>query len=344
MSGLLGRFSKRAVVVGQVVLVLVIALALALIPVLDERSFNLQRIVFFLLWYVILAASWNMIGGYAGQTSFGHAAFLGMGAYVTGILWSQARLNPLIALPIGGVIAAGYAVLVGIPTLRLRGPYFAIATIGIGEATRLFATNFDDIFGVTLTKGVTGISLGGASMPNVDPVTVHYATILVFVIVMLVTMWIRAGRFGLGLFALNMDRDAAETVGVPTARLQVTAFAVSAFFAATAGGLYAMRQQFLDPASMFGFDKSIAVVLMPVVGGLGTVWGPVFGAVLYSTVQDQLTRVVSNPYLPSLFYGVLLVLIVMFEPLGIAGLLGRGSVWARKLFTPKAVAPKDGGA
>ncbi|MEP7003198.1 MAG: branched-chain amino acid ABC transporter permease [Chloroflexota bacterium] len=335
MSALRGRLSRRALVFGQVVLVFAIAIALALIPVLDERSFNLQRITFFLLWYAILASSWNMIGGYAGQTSFGHAAFLGMGAYVTGILWSQAKLNPLIALPIGGIVAAGYAVLVGIPTLRLRGPYFAIATIGIGEATRLFATNFDDIFGITLTKGVTGISLGGPSMPNVDPVIVHYATIIVFVIVMLTTMWIRAGRFGLGLFAVNMDRDAAETVGVPTARLQVLALAVSAFFAASAGGLYAIRQQFLDPASMFGFDKSIALVLMPIVGGLGTVWGPVFGAVLYSTVQDQLTRVVNNPYLPALIYGVLLVVIVMFEPLGIAGLLARTGRYARKLVTPK---------
>ena len=337
MNVFLKRYSKRTLVIIQIVLLFVIALALALIPILDERSFNLQRITFFLLWYAILASSWNIIGGYAGQTSFGHAAFLGMGAYVTGILWSQALWHPLIALPVAGLVAALYGVLVGIPTLRLRGPYFAIATIGVGEATRLLAVNFDDIFGVTLTKGVTGISLGGPKMPNVDPVVVHYATIMVFVIVMLVTMWIRGGRFGLGLFALNMDRDAAETIGVPTARLQVLALAVSAFFAASAGGLYAMRQQFLDPASMFGFDKSIALVLMPVVGGLGTVWGPVFGAVLYSTVQDQLTRVVNNPYLPSLMYGVLLVAIVMFEPLGIAGLLGRGSKYLRKL-----VAPKDG--
>jgi len=335
MRSLLALRSKRTLVIAQIVLVFLIAGGLALIPILDEHSFNLQRITFFLLWYAILASSWNMIGGYAGQTSFGHAAFLGMGAYVTGILWSQAKLNPLIALPIGGLVAAGYGVLVGIPTLRLRGPYFAIATIGVGEATRLFATNFDDIFGITLTKGVTGISLGGPSMPNVEPVVVHYATIVVFVVVILTTMWIRAGRFGLGLFALNMDRDAAETVGVPTARLQVLALAVSAFFAASAGGLYAMRQQFLDPASMFGFDKSIAVVLMPVVGGIGTVWGPIFGAILYSTVQDQLTRVVSNPYLPSLMYGVLLVLIIMFEPLGIAGMLARSGTYVRKLVRPK---------
>jgi len=159
--------------------------------------------------------------------------------------------------------------------------------------------------------------------------------VVVFVVVMLTTMWIRAGRFGLGLFAINMDRDAAETAGVPTARLQVIALAVSAFFAASAGGLYAARQQFLDPASMFGFDKSIALVLMPVVGGLGTVWGPVFGAVLYSTVQDQISSLVRNPYLPALIYGVLLVVIVMFEPLGIAGLLGRSTKYARALLMPK---------
>ena len=297
---------------------------------IDERSFNLQRITFFLLWYAILASSWNMIGGYAGQTSFGHAAFLGLGAYVTGILWSQLKWNPLMTLPLAGLVAAAYGVIVGIPTLRLRGPYFAIATIGVGEATRLFFINFDDIFGVTLTKGVTGLSL-----PSFDPVTVHYATVVVFVAVMLTTMWVRAGRFGLGLFAINMDRDAAETAGVPTARLQVAALALSAFFAASAGSLYAARQQFLDPASMFGFDKSIALVLMPVVGGIGTVWGPVFGAVLYSAVQDQITSIVRNPYLPALIYGVLLILIVMFEPLGIAGLLGRSTKYARALLMPR---------
>jgi branched-chain amino acid transport system permease protein len=330
----LSRYSKRALVIGQVVLVLAVAVAIALIPILDERSFNLQRITFFVLWYAILASAWNMIGGYAGQISFGHAAFLGMGAYVTGILWSQFKIDPLITLPLAGVVAAGYAVLVGVPTLRLRGPYFAIATIGVGEATRLFFVNFDDIFGVTLTKGVTGISL-----PTYDPVTVHYATVVMFVLVMLATMWIRAGRFGLGLFAINMDRDAAETAGVPTARLQVLALAASAFFAATAGSLYAARQQFLDPASMFGFDKSIAVVLMPVVGGLGTVWGPVFGAILYSSVQDRISSIVNNPYLPALIYGVLLVVIVMFEPLGIAGLLARGTKYARALLMPKDTEP-----
>jgi branched-chain amino acid transport system permease protein len=335
VTALLSRYSKRALVVGQVVIVLVVAVAIALIPILDERSFNLQRIAFFLLWYAILASSWNIIGGYAGQISFGHAAFLGMGAYVTGILWSQAKWDPLVTLPVAGAVAALYAVMVGTPTLRLRGPYFAIATIGVGEATRLFFTNFDDIFGITLTKGVTGISLGGPSMPNIEPVTVHYITVVLFVVVMFTTMWIRAGRFGLGLFAINMDRDAAETAGVATARLQIVALAVSAFFAGSAGALYAMRQQFLDPASMFGFDKSIALVLMPVVGGLGTVWGPVFGAVLYFPVQDQLTRVVSDPYLPSLLYGVLLVVIVMFEPLGIAGLLGRSAKYGRALLMPK---------
>jgi branched-chain amino acid transport system permease protein len=332
MKGFLGRYSKRGLVIAQVVLVLGLAIAMALIPIVDERSFNLQRITFFLLWYAILASAWNMIGGYAGQISFGHAAYLGMGAYVTGILWSQFKIDPLLTLPFAGIVSAGYAALIGLPTLRLRGPFFAIATIGVGEATRLFFVNFDDIFGVTLTKGVTGISL-----PTYDPVIVHYATIVVFVLVMLTTMYIRAGRFGLGLFAINMDADAAETAGVPTARLQVIALAVSAFFTASAGSLYAARQQFLDPASMFGFDKSIGTVLMPVVGGLGTVWGPVFGAVLYSSVQDRISSIVNNPYLPALIYGVLLVVIVMFEPLGVAGLLGRGTKYARSL-----IAPRDG--
>ncbi len=320
------RLPRSARIWGQVAIVLLLGGAIALIPIIDERSFNLQRLTFFLLWYATLATGWNIIGGYAGQISFGHAAFLGMGAYTTGVIWFTTKTDPLLTVPVAGAAAAVYSVLVGAPTLRLRGPYFAIATIGIGEATRLLAVNFDDIFGVTLTHGVTGLSL-----PNYDAARVHYGMVAVFIVAMLTTIWVRGSRFGLGLFAINMDVDAAETVGVPTARLQIAALALSAFLSGAAGALYAARQQFLDPGSMFGFDRSIALVLMPVVGGLGTVWGPVFGAVLYSVVQDQIQSLVRNPYLPTLIYGVLLVLIVIFEPLGIAGLLSRASDAARSL-------------
>jgi len=310
----------------QTGIVLALGVALAAIPIVAPEEFNLQRLAFFVLWYAILASAWNIVGGYAGQISFGHSAFLGMGAYTTGIFWYTLGWDPLLTLPIAGLVAAAYSVLVGAPTLRLRGPYFAIATIGVGEATRLLAVNFDDVFGVELTHGVTGLSL-----PAYDPVLVHYATVGLFVVTMLTTIGIRAGRFGLGLFAINMDRDAAETVGVPTARLQIIALAVSAFFAGMAGTLYAARQEFLDPSTMFSFSISIALVLMPVVGGVGTVWGPVFGALLYAYVQDQITSLVNNPYVPSLLYGLILVAIVLFEPLGVAGVIDRVSGRARRL-------------
>lgn len=328
MTGRLARLASSSW--AHLATVLVISAVIAAIPIIDPRSFNLQRLAFFVLWYAILASGWNIIGGYAGQISFGHSAFLGMGAYTTGILWFTLKFDPLVTLPIAALIAALYSVLVGAPTLRLRGPYFAIATIGVGEATRLVAVNVDDILGIKLTHGVTGLTL-----PNYDPQAVYYATVVVFVIAMATTIWIRAGRFGLGLFAINMDRDAAETAGVPTARLQVGALAVSAALCGAAGTLYAARQQFLDPSTMFSFNISIAVVLMPVVGGIGTIWGPVFGAILYSAVQDQITSLVRNPFVPTLIYGVLLVVIVMFEPLGIAGLLSRLGVFGRKLVRPR---------
>ena len=314
----------------HVATVLVLSALVAVIPIVDQRSFNLQRIAFNLLWFGILAAAWNMIGGYAGQISFGHSAFLGMGAYATGILWFSAHWDPLLAMPVGALLAAAYSVLVGAPTLRLRGPYFAIATIGVGEATRLLAVNVDDIIGIKLTHGVTGLSLG-----NYDPITVHYATVVVFALTMITTIAIRAGRFGLGLFAINMDRDAAETLGVPTARLQVIALAISAFFCGAAGALYAAHYSYLDPSTMFSFNISIALVLMVVVGGIGTIWGPLFGAILYSSVQDQITSLVHNPFVPTLVYGVLLVVIVMFEPLGVAGLVSRLGVVGRKLILPR---------
>lgn len=314
----------------QIVVVLLVAVVLAAIPTNERQYANLVRITFLVLWYAIMASAWNIIGGYAGQVSFGHAAFLGTGAYVTGTLWQTFHIDPLLTIPIAGLAGALYSVIVGAPTLRLRGPYFAIATIGVGEATRLFVSNIDDITGQVITHGVTGISL-----PNYDAAKVHYATVAVFAVVMITTILIREGRFGLGLFAINMDRDSAETSGVPTARLQVLAFAISAFFTACAGSLYAARQQFLDPTTMFGFDKSIQVVLMPVVGGLGTVWGPVFGALLFGGVQDQISSLTRNPYLPQLIYGLLLVLVVLFEPLGVAGLIGRASSAGRAFVGPR---------
>ena len=314
----------------HVAAVLVLCVVVAVIPIVDPRSFNAQRLAFYVLWFGILAAAWNMIGGYAGQISFGHSAFLGMGAYTTGVLWYSAHWDPLLTMPVAALVAAVYSVLVGAPTLRLRGPFFAIATIGVGEATRLLAVNVDDILGIKLTHGVTGLTL-----PNYDPVVVHYATVVVFALTMITTIGIRAGRFGLGLFAINMDRDAAETAGVPTARLQIVALAISALFCGAAGSLYAARQQFLDPSTMFSFNISIALVLMPVVGGIGTIWGPVFGAIMYAFVQDQITSLVRNPFVPTLIYGVLLVVIVMFEPLGIAGLLSRLRVVGRKLILPR---------
>ncbi len=319
----------------HVAIVLGLAVVLLLVPTFG--SLNVQRLAFFILWYAIMASAWNLIGGYAGQTSFGHGAFVGMGAYVSGILWSSQKIDPLLTLPIAGLIAAVYSLLVGAPTLRLRGPYFAIATIGVGEASRLLAVNIDDIFGITLTHGVTGISL-----PAYDADKVHYATVAVFVALMLTTVAIREGRFGLGLFAVNMDRDAAETLGVPTARVQVIALAISAFFCATAGTLYAARQQFLDPATMFSFDRSIQMVLMSVVGGIGTIWGPVFGAVVFGLVLDQLQSSIQSlireswvPYLPQLVYGVLLVIIVLYEPLGVAGVVARAGRLLRKLALPR---------
>jgi len=188
----------------------------------------------------------------------------------------------------------------------------------------------DDIIGVKLTHGVTGLSLG-----NYDPITVHYATVVVFALTMITTIAIRSGRFGLGLFAINMDRDAAETAGVPTARLQVIALAISAFFCGAAGALYAAHYSYLDPSTMFSFNISIALVLMVVVGGIGTIWGPLFGAILYSSVQDQITSLVHNPFVPTLIYGVLVIVIVVFEPLGVAGLVSRLGIVGRKLVLPR---------
>jgi len=351
---------KRLTSYWQVGLGIILILLVALIPPLQSGSY-LQTLVFWTFLYVSMSASWNILGGFTGQTSFGHAAFFGLGAYTTAILWSRG-MNPLLSIPIAGLIATLYSVLIGYPTLRLRGPYFSIATIGVGEATRILMLNIDDLLkGSPLqfllsktgifTGGATGISL--PTPPNIKLYALYfyYAMLIFMVIVLLITIGVRRSRFGLGLFAINMDTDAAETLGVNTARYKILALMLSAFLVGVCGSVYAQYIFYIDPQTVFGFSQSIAMVLMPTIGGIGTIWGPVIGAVVYTIIQDRLStakllvagQTIDLVRFNLLLYGSLLVLIILFEPKGVIGLLERISRRFRKGKPDDALTPAKAG-
>jgi branched-chain amino acid transport system permease protein len=270
---------------------------------------NVIRLLFITLVWVTASIAWNVVGGFAGQVSFGFAVFYGLGAYATAMSLNAGLLRPL-ALLVGAMVAALASIIIGLPTFRLRGPYFAIATIGVSEAVRVVMTN------VAFTGGASGyrVTEKGAFSQHL-----HYYTALALAVIgVLVVIAIRRSRLGLALLAIREDEDAASDLGVDPFRSKILAHAIGAALAGAAGGVYTGYAAFIYPQGVFGFDISVAILLMPIIGGVGTVWGPVIGGLVYGFVHEEL--IASFPQLHLLLYGSLLILIILFEPGGVLGL------------------------
>ncbi len=289
------------------------AFALAAPLVLERGTLN---DVWSLAFAVILASAWNLLGGFAGQVSLGYSAFLGIGAYAT-VLLSLRGMNPFLTLPLGAALAAAFSVLIGLPAFRLRGPYFTIATIGVGEVVRVCASS------VSFTGGSSGLRMP----PDSFDFTLNYLSMVTLAIaVVALAAFVKRSAFGQALAAIRQDIDAAEAVGIDSTRFKLAAHALSAALVAVAGGLYAINFQYIAPGSVFDFRLSLSIVLMPIVGGVGTIAGPVLGALVFSTLQVKLLSIpaLRDSYL--FIYGTLLIVVMLFEPKGILGLV-------RRLFT-----------
>jgi branched-chain amino acid transport system permease protein len=290
----------------------VVGILLAAFPALIRGNITRLNQGFFTLLFIAQGTAWNILGGFTGYISFGYAAFFGLGAYATALLW-LAGWPPLLTYPAAGGVAAAFSLVVGVPTLRLVGPYFSIATIGVGEAMRVLMLNLDRI-----TGGGSGLNL-----PTVVPSKTwfYFAALALAAGSFAAAAWVRGSRFGLGLQALRMDQEAAEDLGVRTALFKNLAHVLSAFIVGACGGLYATYFQYVHPDNVFGFPQSISLVLICLIGGLGTLWGPVLGGALFFLVQDYVQTRYPGYHL--LAYGVLLLVILLFEPRGLVGLAGR---------------------
>ncbi len=266
-----------------------------------------------LAFAVILASAWNILGGFAGQVSLGYSAFLGIGAYTT-VLLALRGVDPFLSLPLGAVIAAAFSVVIGLPAFRLRGPYFTIATIGVAEAIRVCASS------VQFTGGSSGLRMPAGSF---DFNKNYFAMVVLAIATVAVAAYVKRSAFGRALAAIKQDIDAAEAVGVHSTRFKLVAHAISAALVALAGSLYAINFQYIAPSSVFDFRLSLSIVLMPIIGGVGTVAGPIFGALIFSTLQIKL---LSIPALRDSFlfiYGGLLIVVMLFEPQGLVGVARR---------------------
>ena len=299
-------------------LALLAAFTLGLALVFPAINLYLRSFVMFTMMYVVLALSWNIISGFTGYTSFGHVAFYGIGAYACAILVADHGWHWLATLGVAAVVAALVAIAIGFPVLRLKGPYFAIAMLGAAEGTRVIATVWDD-----LTHGGVGISL-----PSADTSTATYFAMLVLMVVtILVAYAVGHSRFGIRLNAIREDEGAAEALGINATGYKLAAFVLSAIFPAVAGGIQAYKVLYIDPPSVFFVQITIAMALMSMLGGKGTVIGPIIGAVLLYTAQE-LTWV-NFPTAHLIAYGLFIVLIARFMPRGLVGFaIDRG--WVRK--------------
>jgi branched-chain amino acid transport system permease protein len=258
---------------------------------------------------VVLASSWNIIAGYAGYASFGHAAFFGLGAYTAALLMLKLGVHWLVAAIAGGLLAALLAAPLGFILLRLRGPYFAISMLGLAAAFEVVANSW-----VTLTRGGAGLNLP----PTLNLTQVYFAMGIAMVIVVSVSYRIATSRYGLRLFAIRDDEQAAEVLGINTTLHKVSAFVLSAFFPGVVGGFYAWALAYIDPNSVFRPILSIGMVIMAMFGGIGTVLGPIVGALLLTTISEGLWS--RFPVFHQAAYGALIIVVVLFMPGGIVNL------------------------
>ncbi|HKF42154.1 MAG TPA: branched-chain amino acid ABC transporter permease [Thermoanaerobaculia bacterium] len=271
------------------------------------------------LCLAIMAQGWNFIGGFAGYAAFGNVAFFGIGAYTTGLLMiSKWHLSFFPALAAGALLSACVAALLGFPILRLKGHYFAIATLGVAEAFREVAGAWDKV-----TEGATGIDLPLRSDSNF-----YYYTALGFVVFgVALTAFLARSKLGYGWVAIREDQDAARMLGINTTLFKVAAYALSATFSSIAGGIIAYQNIHVAPNDFFKIEYTLQTIIACVIGGTGTVWGPLLGAAVYQLLSTYVWSHFIELH-PTVL-GAIIVFFVVFLPRGLMELLRRFGAVAR---------------
>lgn len=305
------------------------ALVYALLPYFTDNV-QLRESLLLAAIYIILASNLNLMIGYAGYVNFGNIVFFGLGGYVCLYLVNDFQWPLVLAALVGGVAVSAVALLFGLGILRLRGAFFALATIGVNQAIAQLVTNFEP------WGGATGIYLSlDAYGPLGGPLQALWITYLLIVALMAVSLLasyaIRNSKFGLGLLAIGQNEDAAAVLGVPTPLYKALIYSASAFLPAVAGGIYFFKSGIIEPTSAFNLQTSIEAIVMVMLGGAGTILGPALGAFLYEELRGYLLTAETFSHFQLVIAGVLLLLIVQFVPGGLMGLIYRRLPRMRKI-------------
>jgi branched-chain amino acid transport system permease protein len=308
-----GPGKSRWIVAGVLLLILLVLPLLR--PYIGSYNYYLLLGTNLLMW-VTMASSWNILGGYAGYISLGHALFLGVGGYVAAVPLVYYGVSPFLTAVVGGLAAAALGFAVGLITLRTRGPAFIISTIAM---LLMFLLIFENI---GYLGGSTGLNLTSPDLPrDWQKAPFYYAMLLAAVGSIVLSHKVAHSKFGLGLRAIAEDETKAEVAGVPTRFYKILAFALSAFWIGFVGAMWGYSLAFVRPTLFFTVALSAQMVLMAIIGGRGSVAGPVIGAALIFTVNEfSITRFGSSE-INIVIAGVLLVTVLLFFPLGIVGTL-----------------------
>jgi branched-chain amino acid transport system permease protein len=301
-------------------LVLVIAAAVGVWPALAANKAYSREVAFTVLLSVGLASSLNIIQGYTGYVNFGHIVFFGLGGYVGFYLMSAHQFPLYLAVPVGGLGAGLLAFLLGKAILRLRGAYFALATIGINEAARAFAKNFEPFGGPTgmTFKFHVYNAYGGAN----QALWIAYAILVTLTLLTIsVSYLVKSSRFGLGLMAIRENEDAAEVMGVVAPNAKTWAYVLSAIFPGMIGVLFFFKNGNIEPGDAFRLQQSIETIVMVMLGGQGTLLGPLIGSAVYQRLRGYLLVSPLFKNIQLTVSGVLLLVIILFVPAGLVGWL-----------------------
>jgi branched-chain amino acid transport system permease protein len=316
---------------GRVPVLVALALAgLAIIALAPEYLLlaSEQRTLAGVFMFVVLAQGWNLIGGFAGYPSFGNVVFFGLGGYTTAILMAKAGADFWLTLPAAAAVGVLFAVLVGIPVLRLRGHYFAIATLGVAEGMREVVVNVEGLTGGN--SGITVPAIGGKATTSYPGNTGFYFYFLALALIAIAVVWgVSRSRFGYGLRAIAQDEEAAAAAGINTTRTKIAAFALSGLLTAMAGSIYAFQQVTIYPARLFDVDITVLMVVMAVIGGTGTVVGPVIGAVALQFLSEWLRTNYTDWH--TFIFGGIIMLAVVLLPMGAVSFVRES--WARRRIT-----------
>jgi branched-chain amino acid transport system permease protein len=307
--------------------------AAALTPLVIHDGFFLDSLILILMWGAVSGA-WNVAGGYAGQVSLGHSAFFGIGAYSAALMATRLHASPWLGMLAGAVVATAAGLVIGYLSNRLKGPYFALATIAFSQVLLIVASRWR-----AFTAGSEGVPVpfrpGFWTLGFASKVSWVYLVLCLALVIYLVQVYLERSRIGYQLAGVREDEDAAQALGIPSRRLKVRAIAASAALTSVCGTMWAQYVGFVDPFYVFSVDLSVRFALNAIIGGVGTAMGPFVGSLLITSLETTLRAVFSDIrgglvgiYL--IIYGCLLIVVVRLIPQGLVGWFGQRIRAARR--------------